>query len=374
MSAPAAPAEAGTAVPKGAFHSLPVTAVDPLAEDAVALSLAVPAHLRPVFRYLPGQHMTVRVPGAAEEVRRTYSICTPALDPDGPRTLTVGVRRVPGGRFSGHALERLAVGDRLEVGPPTGRFVLPPRHGRFAAVVGGSGITPVLSMAATLLAREPRARFTLVRSDRSVAATMFLDEVADLKDRWPDRFQVVQTLSREEQHTGLPTGRLDAARLTSLLPALLPVAEVDDWFLCGPHGLVRTAREALGRLGVPAARVHREIFHPEAPDAAASARADAPPRAATSREAELVATLGGRSGRWPVRPGDTLLEALLRHRGDAPYACKGGVCGTCRARLVTGEVTMDHNYALEPDEVAAGYVLACQARPRTDTVELDFDA
>lgn len=382
MSAPATPVAVGTATPRGAFHPLPVHAVEPLAEDAVAVTLTVPPALREEFRYLPGQHLTVRVREAGEEIRRTYSICAPApTDPSGPARLTVGIRRVPDGRFTGRALARLTAGDRLEVSPPTGRFVLRPRPGRFAAVVGGSGITPVLSMAATVLARESSAHFTLLRSDRTTATTMFLEEVADLKDRWPDRFHLVQTLSREERHTGLPTGRLDAPRLAALLPALLPVAAVDDWFLCGPHGLVRAAHQVLRELGVPARRQHREIFHPDAPDAARAAGAPdgsspGTPRggeAAPSHQAVLTASLGGRSDRWPVRPGDTLLETVLRHRADAPYACKGGVCGTCRARLLAGEVAMDRDFALEPDEVAAGYVLACQSRPLTDTVVLDFD-
>ncbi len=223
-------------------------------------------------------------------------------------------------------------------------------------------------MAATSLDREPTARFCLIRSDRTAASTMFLDEVAELKDRYPDRFQLVTALSREEQSAGLPSGRLDTERLTGLLPAVLPVAEVDGWFLCGPLGLVKGTERALRALGVDRARVHQEIFHvDEGPVDATVVKVAAP------SDSVLTATLHGRSGRWPVQDSESLLETVLRSRADAPYACKGGVCGTCRAFLVTGEVRMDRNFALEPEETEAGFVLACQSHPLTPEVELDFD-
>ncbi|MEV7865444.1 2Fe-2S iron-sulfur cluster-binding protein [Streptomyces sp. NPDC088124] len=350
------------------FHPLRVSEVEPLTDDAVALTLAVPPELREAFRHTPGQHIALRRRTAhGEEIRRTYSICAPA----GPEpALRVGIRLVEGGEFSTYALKELAVGDTVEVMEPTGRFVLEPRPGHFAAIVGGSGITPVLSIAATLLIREPTARFCLIRSDRTVASTMFLEEVADLKDRFPDRFQLVTVVSREERQTGLPSGRLDRERLTGLLPALLPVAEVDGWFLCGPLGLVSGAERALRGLGVERARIHQEIFHV---DEAPSAVATATPGARAPAHSTLTASLGGRSGTWPVQEGESLLETVLRGRADAPYACKGGVCGTCRAFLVSGEVTMDRNFALEPEETDAGYVLACQSHPATTEVELDFD-
>jgi ring-1,2-phenylacetyl-CoA epoxidase subunit PaaE len=196
---------------------------------------------------------------------------------------------------------------------------------------------------------------------------MFLDEVADLKDRYPDRFQLVTVLSREEQQAGLPSGRLDQERLTGLLPALLPVTAVDGWFLCGPFGLVQAAERALRGLGVDRGRVHQEIFHVDDGSAPFSTTV------ATPAHAALTATLDGRSGTWPVQEGESLLETVLRSRADAPYACKGGVCGTCRAFLVSGEVRMDRNFALEPEETDAGYVLACQSHPATTEVELDFD-
>lgn len=349
------------------FHPLRVKEVERLTDDAVALTFDVPPELREAFLHQPGQHIAVRRADAAgEEIRRTYSICAPA----GPEpALRVGVRLVEGGAFSAYAFKELAAGDVVEVMEPTGRFVLEPRPGHFAAVVGGSGITPVLSIVSTLLERAPEATFCLVRSDRTVASTMFLDEVADLKDRWPDRFQLVTAVSREEQQSGLPTGRLDRQRLMRLLPSLLDVSAIDGWYLCGPLGLVSAAERALRDLGVDRSRVHQEIFHV---DSAAEPAVAAPAESAASGST-LTATLSGRSGSWPVRDGEPLLSTVLRARADAPYACRGGVCGTCRALLVSGEVRMDRNFALEPEETEAGYVLACQAHPVTEAVELDFD-
>ncbi|MEW2129157.1 1,2-phenylacetyl-CoA epoxidase subunit PaaE [Streptomyces sp. NPDC005435] len=350
------------------FHPLPVVGVERLTDDSVSLTFAVPPELREEYRHTAGQHLTLRRRADGVDVRRTYSICSPAPDPagEGPGTLRVGVRLVDGGAFSTYALKEIGVGDVLEVMTPAGRFTLDPAPGLFAAVVGGSGITPVLSIAATLLAREPSARFCLIRSDRTAASTMFLEEVADLKDRYPQRFQLVTVLSREEQQAGLPSGRLDRTRLTQLLPALLPVDAVAGWFLCGPYGLVEGAERALRGLGVDRSRIHQEIFHVDEGPAPAAVV----PAAAHST---VTARLDGRAGTWPVADGESLLDTVLRNRSDAPYACKGGVCGTCRALLVTGEVRMDRNFALEPEETEAGYVLACQSHPLTEKVELDFD-
>ncbi|MFK8847795.1 2Fe-2S iron-sulfur cluster-binding protein [Streptomyces sp. Ac-502] len=373
------------------FHPLRVAEIERLTDDAVAVTFQVPPELRTTFRHVPGQHIALRRTVDGREIRRTYSICTPATDDP---TLRVGIRLVEDGEFSTYALKELAVGDTVDVMAPAGRFVLEPRPGHFVGIVGGSGITPVLSIVATLLARRADARFCLVRSDRTAASTMFLEEVADLKDRYPERFQLVSVLSREDQQSGLPSGRLDEDRLRALLPALLPVASVDGWYLCGPYGLVQAAERALRALQVPRNRIHEEIFHISEPAPGEAAFADAvstdpavtdptfespaslpggPASLRTPAHSTVTATLDGRAGSWPVLDGEPLLETVLRNRADAPYACKGGVCGTCRAFLVTGEVRMDRNYALEDEEVASGYVLACQSHPVTEEVELDFD-
>ncbi|WNI16703.1 2Fe-2S iron-sulfur cluster-binding protein [Actinacidiphila sp. ITFR-21] len=377
------------------FHQLRVAEVCPLTDDSVTISFEVPDELRAAYWYAPGQHITIRRQVGGVEIRRTYSLCDPVpADPipgasatgsasgprpapasgpvpgasRGPARLRVGVRLVEDGAFSTYALKELLAGDVLDVMTPAGRFVLEPRPGRFAAVVGGSGITPVLAQIGTVLAREPAAGFCLIRSDRTAASTMFLEEVADLKDRWPDRFQLVSALSREDRRSGLPSGRLDADRLVTLLPALLPVSAVDAWFLCGPLGLVGAAEHALNALGVPRSRVHQEIFHVDEVPAGPAAAGP------TSGGGTVRVTLDGRGGSWPSAGGESVLETVLRNRSDAPYACKGGVCGTCRAKLVSGEVRMDRNFALEPEETEAGYVLACQSHPVTPVVEVDFDA
>jgi ring-1,2-phenylacetyl-CoA epoxidase subunit PaaE len=352
------------------FHPLRVAEVRPLTDDSVTISFEVPDELRAAYRYAAGQHIAIRRLADGAETRRTYSLCDPApeVGGDGPRHLRVGVRLVADGEFSTYALKELAAGDVLDVMTPAGRFVLEPRPGRFAAVVGGSGITPVLSQIATVLAGDPGASFCLIRSDRTAASTMFLEEVADLKDRWPDRFHLVTALSREEQQAGLASGRLDADRLTSLLPALMPVAAVDGWYLCGPLGLVGAAERALRTLGVPRSRVHQEIFHVD------EVPVTSPTAGQVSGGGTIRATLDGRGGSWPTGGGESVLETVLRNRSDAPYACKGGVCGTCRAKLVSGEIRMDRNFALEPEETEAGYVLACQSHPLTPLVEVDFDA
>ncbi|MFF3496355.1 1,2-phenylacetyl-CoA epoxidase subunit PaaE [Streptomyces sp. NPDC002795] len=374
------------------FHRLRVAAVDRLTDDSVALTLAVPPPLREAYRFTPGQHLALRRTVDGAEIRRTYSICSTAPAHEAPSSLRVGVRLVDDGAFSTYAHKEIAVGDELEVMTPAGRFTLDPSpttdsatdtdadtdaapaltSGHYAAVVGGSGITPVLSIAGTLLERAPQARFCLIRSDRSTASTMFLEEVADLKDRYPDRFQLVTVLSREEQQAGLASGRLDQERLTALLPALLPVERVAGWYLCGPYGLVQGAERALRALGVRRERVHEEIFHVDEGPARGRPAASAP-HATAPAHSTVTAQLDGRSGSWPVQDGESLLETVLRNRPDAPYACKGGVCGTCRAFLVTGSIHMDRNFALEAEETEAGYVLACQSHPTTEKVELDFD-
>ncbi|WP_327662549.1 MULTISPECIES: 1,2-phenylacetyl-CoA epoxidase subunit PaaE [unclassified Streptomyces] len=364
------------------FHRLRVAAVDRLTDDSVALTLAVPPELREAYRFTPGQHLALRRTVDGTEIRRTYSICSTAPAHEAPSSLRVGVRLVDDGAFSTYAHKEIAVGDELEVMTPAGRFTLDPcpaatpgsgsapapTSGHYAAVVGGSGITPVLSIAGTLLEQAPGARFCLIRSDRSTASTMFLEEVADLKDRYPDRFQLVTVLSREEQQAGLASGRLDEERLTALLPALLPMERVAGWYLCGPYGLVQSAERALRALGVRRERVHEEIFHVD--DGGQDRDRVAAP---TPAHSTVTAQLDGRSGSWAVEDGESVLETVLRNRPDAPYACKGGVCGTCRAFLVSGSVRMDRNFALEAEETEAGYVLACQSHPTTEKVELDFD-
>jgi ring-1,2-phenylacetyl-CoA epoxidase subunit PaaE len=350
------------------FHELRVSELEHLTADSIAITFEVPPELREDYRFIAGQHVSLRCRIAGDDVRRNYSICTPASS----GVLRVGVKRLPDGVFSGYALEKLRVGDPIEVLTPSGRFFTPldPAQAKhYAAVAAGSGITPILSILATALEVEPASRATLVYVNQTTASIMFLEELADLKDRYTGRFQLVHVLDRERQEVELLSGYLDRGRLTALLDSVVDTDSVDEWFLCGPLGLTELVSATLVGRGVAAGRVHRELFHAGPPPRAVPAVASAAPPGS-----EVTVLLDGRTATFTLRPdAESILDAALRVRGDAPYACKNGVCGTCRAKLVSGRVAMDQNFALERDEVDRGYVLACQAHPATDQVTLDFD-
>jgi ring-1,2-phenylacetyl-CoA epoxidase subunit PaaE len=347
------------------FHELTVARVDRLCADAVAVTFEVPAGLAEEFRFRPGQSLTLRRFIDDRDERRSYSICAPAGQP-----LRIGVREVPGGAMSGWLVNEVRPGDRIEVQPPSGAFTpdlsLPGRH---VLVAAGSGITPVLSITASALA-DTASEATLLYGNRRADTVMFADEIADLKDAHPARLQLVHVLSREPQEVELFSGRLDAARLRLLLPAICDVGDVDHWWLCGPYGMVAEAMTVLAELGVPAERVHRELFYVE----------DTPPEPEQHAEASLAGgcqatiILDGRRTTTTIPAGTPVLDGAQRARPDLPFACKGGVCGTCRARLVSGEVRMRRNFALEQAELDAGFVLTCQSLPVSEELTVDYDA
>ncbi|WFE25395.1 phenylacetate-CoA oxygenase/reductase subunit PaaK [Solwaraspora sp. WMMD791] len=362
------------------FHPLPVVAVDRLTDDAVAVTFAVPPPVREAFRFAAGQHLTVRLvdPAGGPDVRRSYSICSTPAELDDHGRLRIGVRHVPGGAFSGYAVRQLAVGATVDVLPPLGNFTTgftPQRSRHYGMLAGGSGITPMLSLLATGLAVEQSSRFTLIFGNRSAHTVMFADEIADLKDRHPTRLQVVHVLSREVTGAQLLSGRIDATRFGRLLDTLVPGDRIDEWFLCGPYGLVTTAQQVLADRGVPAGAVHSELFHAgDAPATAGSSGGTMDAGVSTEATgAEVTVLLDGRASTVRTRPGERVLDAALRVRSELPYACKGGVCSTCRAKVVDGAVSMVRNYALEPDELAAGYVLTCQSVATTDRLTVDYD-
>jgi ring-1,2-phenylacetyl-CoA epoxidase subunit PaaE len=350
------------------FHELRVSTLDRLTEDSVAITFEVPPELAPEYAFTAGQHVSLRCRIAGDDVRRNYSICTPA----GSGVLRVGVKRLPDGVFSSYAMDKLRVGDTIEVLTPSGRFFTPLDPGQarhYAAVAAGSGITPILSLLSTALAVEPGSRATLVYVNRTAASIMFAEDLADLKDAYTGRFQLIHVLDQEQRDVDLLSGRLDADRFAALLDTLVDPAGVDEWFLCGPLGMTDMARATLLARGVDASHVHRELFHVGPPPPTPANAVTAAPAGAS-----VTVRLDGRTTDFTLAgDAEPILDAALRVRGDAPYACKNGVCGTCRARLVEGEVRMGQNFALEPDEVAAGYVLACQSHPATDRVVLDFD-
>ena len=345
------------------FMPLRVVAVDRLTDDSVAVEFAQPEG--GPLTFLPGQHLTLRRVVAGVEARRTYSLCTST----GSGRLRIAVKRLPGGALSTWLVDELQPGEVVEVLAAAGSFG-PRGQGwashRYVCFAAGSGVTPVASIVATVLETEPGSTVSLVLGNRTSADVMLLEELADLKDRYPQRFQLLHVLSREEQSTALLTGRIDGDRVALLLKTLLPPEEVDGWFVCGPFAMVAGVRDALLGAGVEAARVHVELFHAE----------PTPPTVRTAvtatGAATVHATLNGRSTTVQVPTGGNVLDAVLAVRADAPYACRGGVCGTCRARVLEGAVQMDVNYALEPDELAAGIVLTCQAHPTTPVIRLEY--
>jgi ring-1,2-phenylacetyl-CoA epoxidase subunit PaaE len=348
------------------FHSLRVADVERLCDDAVAVTFDVPDELRETFAFRPGQFLTLRRTDGGREERRSYSICAPAGA--APR---VGVRRVEGGLFSAWLVDRLAAGDEVEVAPPSGSFTpdIEPgsHHGLIAA---GSGVTPVLSIAASVLAAHADTAVTLLYGNRRADTVMFAEDLADLKNAHGPRLQLVHVLSREPTAAEIFSGRLDADRLRTLLGGVLvDVTDIDQWWLCGPLGMTTDAQDVLLELGVPTRSVHRELFYVDEPPPEVT-RAE---EVASGDTSEVTVVLDGRATTLTLPRSESILDAAQKVRGDLPFACKGGVCGTCRAHVSGGEVVMRRNFALDDDEVTAGFVLTCQSRPVTDAVTVDYD-
>jgi len=348
------------------FHRLRIKEVRRETPECVSLAFEVPADLAAEYRFVQGQHLNVRATLDDEEVRRSYSICSGVDDGE----LRVAIKKVPGGRFSVWANERLQAGDAIDVMTPEGRFFTPLQAGRsrhYVAFAAGSGITPVLSLARTTLAREPGSRFTLVYGNRRLASTMFHEALCELKDRYLARFALYNVFSREEQESGLFNGRIDAAKARAFLEALIPADGIDEAFVCGPASMIDEVEAALLAAGVPRDHVHVERFG--VPGAAA-----APVDDAEAAEARVTLVVDGVRREIDFHRGQhSILEAGRAAGIDLPFSCKGGMCSTCRARLLEGEVKMAKNYALEPHEVAAGFVLTCQSYPLTERVVISFD-
>jgi ring-1,2-phenylacetyl-CoA epoxidase subunit PaaE len=354
------------------FHPLRVASVERLTDDAVAVTFDIPPELREEFRFQAGQHVSIRSPVVGDEVRRNYSICAPATS----GRLRIGVKRIPDGVFSSYVAERLRPGDVLDIMTPTGSFstaLNPSQHQRYGAIAAGSGITPVLSILSTALEVEPASSAVLIYVNRTTLSIMFLEDLEDLKDRYPDRLQLIHVLDEEPRDIEILSGRLDADRLGRILDGLVLPDDVDEWFLCGPLPMTDVAREVLLARGTESDRIHRELFFVGPPPAAGD-RIPAAAEPEPSTGASITVMLDGRSQSFVLpEDGVSILDATLRYRADAPFACKNGVCGTCRAKVVEGKVRMDANYALEPADVNAGYALACQSHPAADRVVIDFD-
>ncbi len=360
---------------RATFNSLAVSKVRRLTDDAIEVSFTVPSELRGDYSYAPGQYIALRASLQGEDVRRSYSICQAPVDGE----LKVAIKRDLGGLFSTWALESLRPGMHLEVMSPEGRFVsqLSTRDAaHYVAIAAGSGITPVVALIESTLAANPGNSFSLVYSNRTAMDTMFIDELADLKDKYPARLALYHVLTREQRTSELLSGRLDAERFRSILGSLISPSTVDEWFICGPFDLVQLCRDTLAELGVKSSEVRYELFTTGKPERPVGQTGRPIAISADQDVHTITFRLDGTTGivTSPVRSNESVLNAALRVRGDVPFACAGGVCGTCRAVVVSGTVEMKENYALEPSELARGYVLTCQAVPTSARVEVNYDA
>ncbi|QQO32375.1 phenylacetate-CoA oxygenase/reductase subunit PaaK [Bradyrhizobium diazoefficiens] len=351
------------------FHRLAVNDLRRESSDAVSMTFAIPRELADDYAFSPGQYLTLRATLDGEEVRRSYSICSGPDDGE----IRIAVKKVDGGAFSSWAADELKRGDELDVMTPTGRFgVVPPAeagriHVGFAA---GSGITPILSIVKGVLAREPDSRFFLFYGNRATDNIMFLEALEELKDRFIDRLSIFHVISGEEQDIPILHGRLDGDKVRVLLRSLVPATSVDHVFICGPSGMSEEIEATCRDIGIADDRIHVERFVSEfggKPRLKKVVAADAPPKAIAS----LI--IDGKRRDVPVAEDEAILDAALRAGVDLPFACKGGMCSTCRAKLVEGEAPMDLNYSLEPWELKAGFVLTCQAKPSSERVVVDYD-
>lgn len=355
------------ATPK--FHRLTVRDVKRETKDAVSIAFSVPADLSGDYLFAPGQYLTLRTTLEGEDVRRSYSICSGPDDGE----LRIAVKQVDNGLFSVWANSAIKVGDELDVMTPTGRFGLGPETGDGRVHVGfaaGSGITPVLSIVRGVLSREPQSRFFLFYGNRSTGDILFREQLEELKDRFLGRLSIFHVLSKEEQDLEVLNGRLDGEKVRLLLTAMVPAAAVDHAFICGPEGMIEELEATLKDLGLPGNHIHTERFVSAlggTPRPKPVVAPDAPP----AHVASLI--VDGKRRDVPVAEGEAVLDAALRAGMDLPFACKGGMCSTCRAKVLEGAVEMDVNYSLEPWEVEAGFVLTCQAHPTSERVVVDFD-
>jgi ring-1,2-phenylacetyl-CoA epoxidase subunit PaaE len=351
------------------FHRLAIDDIRRETADAVSMTFAIPQQLTDDYRFAPGQYLTLRAMLDGEEVRRSYSICS-GLD-DGE--IRIAVKRIDGGAFSSFVTDQLKHGDAIDVMTPTGRFGVVPAPNEARTHVGfaaGSGITPILSIVKGVLAREPSSRFFLFYGNRTTAGMLFREQLEELKDRFIDRFSLFHVISGEEQDIPILHGRLDGEKVRILLRSLVPASEIDHVFICGPTGMSEEIETACRALGIAGDRIHVERFVSGLggkPRPRTVVPVSAPPKAI----AALI--IDGKRREVPVADGEAILDAALRAGVDLPFACKGGMCSTCRAKLVEGRAEMDINYSLEPWELKAGFVLTCQAKPTTERVVVDYD-
>ena len=355
------------------FHSLRVQKVERETEECVSITFAVPEELKHLYQFKQGQSLTVRTELGGEEVRRTYSICSAPQD----GRLRVAVKKVEGGAFSAFANEQLKPGDELEVMPPVGKFYTeldPAQKMNYVAFAAGSGITPVLSIIKTTLLTEPGSTFTLVYGNRTKNSIIFKEELEALKDKFLSRFRIYHILSREKTDAEINYGRINKDKCEALFGKLINLNTTHEYFLCGPEEMIFSVRDYLQEKGVGKEHIHFELF--TIPGQKKSVvDTEKKPVSDEGPKAKVSVKLDGILFDFDLaHEGQSILDAALKQGADLPYACKGGVCCTCKARLVEGEVEMEVNWGLEQDEIERGYILTCQSHPKTERVVVDFDA
>ncbi len=360
------------------FHDLPVARVSPEAAGAVAITLAVPPAQREIFAFQPGQFLTVRATIAGQDVRRSYSISSAESLLTRQGELTLGIRPVEGGVFSNWAASQLKAGDTLAVMPPDGRFTVhKPRAIHRVGFAAGSGITPILSIMASTLEATSDAQFTLVFGNRRMDSVMFNEALQDLKDRYPSRLTLIHVLSRQAQEVPLLQGRIDGDKVREIIATLLPVGSMDEVFVCGPEAMIEATEKALLDAGVRPDRVHTERFTSPTLEALPVAKRKAAvlgqPGERAEGEVALTVVLDGKPHNLRMNKDEHVLDVALSAGLDLPWSCRGGVCCTCRAKVMEGSVEMTKNFTLEPWETDKGFVLSCQARPTSDTLVVSYD-
>lgn len=356
------------------FHTLTVTDVRRETPDTVSIAFDVPEQLKDEYSFKQGQYLTLRTKISGEEIRRSYSICSGVDEPG----LRVAVKHVPGGRFSTFANQRLSPGDTLDVMTPSGRFTSPidPETGKtYVAFAAGSGITPIMSIIKTVLNREPNSQFILFYGNRTTGSIIFREQLQDLKNMYLRRLAVFNILSRENQDIDLFTGHIDEEKAATLLSTFCHVDRIDEAFVCGPNTMIDNVAAALEDMGVRRDKIHYERFTSGASEDRGAAEARARARVeAKSHESFVRVSVDGAVTEFNMPfDGETILDGAIKAGADIPYSCKGGMCCTCRSKVMKGRVDMALNYALEADEVENGYILTCQSRPLTEEVEIDFD-
>jgi ring-1,2-phenylacetyl-CoA epoxidase subunit PaaE len=351
------------------FHTLKVKAVKKETADCVSVSFAIPESLEEIFLFEQGQNITLKKNIDGEELRRSYSICAAPFE----KELKVAVKKVEGGKFSCYANDILKAGDELEVMPPTGKFntkLHTENKKSYVAFAAGSGITPIISIIKTTLQTEPQSNFTLVFGNQSRSSIIFFEELEGLKNKYLQRFNFINILSREKTDAPINYGRIDASKLTEL-NKLVNYKTIDEFFICGPEAMLFCVKDFLTQQGIDKKKIHFELFGTPAEK---TNKVQSTAVNSSGPKSKITVKLDGRSFDFDLAYNNaTILDAALQQGADLPFACKGGVCCTCKAKLLQGQVKMDVNWGLEQEEIEQGFILTCQSHPTTDTVVVDFD-